>query len=292
MQIPAWNTTASEKDFTKGEYGPDLVNDFAIDFVTRHKAEPFFLYYPMILTHDPFQPTPDSVEYDRTISSEAKLRDDKHFAAMVTYMDKLIGKLVTKLDELSLRENTLLLFVGDNGTSSKMSSRFKGAEFQGGKGKTTHRGTHVPMIVSWPSVIKEGRVSSDLISSTDFLPTICQAAGIEVPAKVDGVSFLPQLKGEPGTPREWLYMWYSPRQSKDLSVKELAFDHHHKLYRTGELYDLQADPKEKSPLTGELPARAKLQAVLDQFKDARPAELDHQFEQSAPEKPKKGKKKK
>jgi hypothetical protein len=75
-------------------------------------------------------------------------------------------------------------------------------------------------------------------------------------------------------------------------VKELAFDHHHKLYRTGELYDLQADPKEKTPLTGEKPARAKLQAVLDQYKDARPADLDRQFEQSAPEKPKKGKKKK
>ena len=81
-------------------------------------------------------------------------------------------------------------------------------------------------------------------------------------------------------------------ESLQQRLKELAFDHHHKLYRTGELYDLQADPKEKSPLTGELPARAKLQAVLDQFKDARPAELDRQFEQSAPEKPKKGKKKK
>jgi arylsulfatase A len=113
-----------------------------------------------------------------------------------------------------------------------------------------------------------------------------------VPEGLDGVSFLPQLKGKPGTPREAIYMWYSPRQSKDLTVKELAFDHRHKLYRTGDLYDLQADPKEKSPLTGEHPARAKLQAVLDQFKDARPAELDRQFEQSGDGKPKKGKKKK
>jgi arylsulfatase A len=116
---PGLEYNGVEKDFTQGEYGPDLVNDFAIDFVTKHKDETFFLYYPMMLTHDPFQPTPDSAEYDRTISSEAKLRDDKHFADMVTYMDKLIGKLVTKLDELSLGENTLLLFVGDNGTSSQ-----------------------------------------------------------------------------------------------------------------------------------------------------------------------------
>jgi len=291
---PGLEYNGAEKDFTKGEYGPDLVNDFAIDFVTRHKAEPFFLYYPMILTHDPFQPTPDSVEYDRTISSESKLRDDKHFAAMVTYMDKLIGKLVTKLDELSLRENTLILFVGDNGTSSKMSSRFKGAEFQGGKGKTTHRGTHVPMIVSWPSVIKESRVSSDLISSTDFFPTICQAAGIEVPAKVDGVSFLPQLKGEPGTPREWLYMWYSPRQSKDMKVSECVFTQTHKLYRDGGFFDLKTDPEEKTPLSAETPVAMKLKQGLDQFQNARPEELDQAFQQSGkgkvPGKKKKGKK--
>jgi len=291
---PGLEYNGVEKDFTKGEYGPDLVNDFAIDFVTRHKAEPFFLYYPMMLTHDPFQPTPDSAEYDRTISSEAKQRDDKHFAAMVTYMDKLIGKLVTKLDELSLRENTLLLFVGDNGTSSKMTSRFKGADFQGGKGKTTHRGTHAPMIVSWPSVIKEGRVSSDLISSTDFLPTICQAAEITVPVKVDGVSFLTRLKGESGMQREWLYMWYSPRQSKDMKVSECVFNQAHKLYRDGSFFDLKNDPEEKSPLSADSPAAAKLKQALDQFQNARPAELDRAFEQSGkgkePRKKKKGEK--
>jgi arylsulfatase A len=291
---PGLEYNGVEKDFTQGEYGPDLVNDFAIDFVTKHKDETFFLYYPMMLTHDPFQPTPDSAEYDRTISSEAKLRDDKHFADMVTYMDKLIGKLVTKLDELSLGENTLLLFVGDNGTSSKMTSRFKGADFKGGKGSTTHRGTHVPMIVNWPAMIKEGRVSSDLVSSTDFLPTICQAADIEAPAKVDGVSFLPQLKGESGSPREWLYMWYSPRQSKDMKVSECAFTQTHKLYRDGGFFDLKTDPEEKAPLPADSPAAVKLKQALDQFQNARPAELDRAFEQSGkgkvPGKKKKGKK--
>jgi hypothetical protein len=86
-------------------------------------------------------------------------------------------------------------------------------------------------------------------------------------------------------------MWYSPRQSKDLAVKELAFDHHHKLYRTGELYDLQSDPHEKTPLNGQHPARVKLQAVLDQYKDTRPAKLDRQFEQSGVGQSKKDKKK-
>ena len=112
-----------------------------------------------------------------------------------------------------------------------------------------------------------------------------------VPADIDGVSFLPQLRGEPGTPRQWLYCWYSPRQRADLTVREFAFDHHYKLYRDGRFFDLAADPEETAPqqaapLDGEAAAAAKkLQAVLDQFQDARPAELDRQFQQSKEDEP-------
>lgn len=270
-------------DFTHGEYGPKLVNDFALDFITRHRQQPFFLYYPMILTHDPFQPTPNSAEWDPKTTGENAKRDNKHFADMTAYMDKLIGELVARLDELALRENTVLLFLGDNGTSSKITSQFQGQSYAGGKGKTNRQGTHVPMIASWPAQMSAGRVSTDLISTTDFLPTLCEMAGIPVPAQVDGVSFLPQLKGQPGTPREWLYGWYSPRQKPVLTVQEFAFDHRFKLYRDGRFFDLVADPLEKEALavvalTGEPAAAAtRLARVLDQFKDARPAELDEGF---------------
>lgn len=285
------------RDFTKGEYGPTLVNDFALDFITRHKAESFFLYYPMILTHDPFQPTPDSPDFDPTISSEAKQRSVKHFADMTAYMDKMVGHVVRKLDELGIRDNTLLIFLGDNGTHSSVTSRFNGEDYKGGKGSTNSHGTHVPLVVSWPAVIKQGRVESDLVSSTDFLPTICAAAGVEVPANVDGVSFLPQLRGEKGTRRDWLYTWYSPRQKLDLTVKEYAFDERFKLYRTGQFYDLGIDDAETNDLEGTAlasdaaSAKVKLQGVLDRFKDARPTELDQQFVESGEGKPKKGKKK-
>jgi arylsulfatase A len=285
------------RDFTKGEYGPTLVNDFALDFITRHKAESFFLYYPMILTHDPFQPTPDSPDFDPTISSEAKQRSVKHFADMTAYMDKMVGQVVRKLDELGIRDNTLLIFLGDNGTHSSVTSRFNGEDYKGGKGSTNSHGTHVPLVVSWPAVIKQGRVESDLVSSTDFLPTICAAAGVEVPANVDGVSFLPQLRGEKGTRRDWLYTWYSPRQKLDLTVKEYAFDERFKLYRTGQFYDLGIDDAETNDLEGTAlasdaaSAKVKLQGVLDRFKDARPTELDQQFVESGEGKPKKGKKK-
>ena len=288
---PGLEYNGEKKDFDAGEYGPTLVNDFALDFIDRHSDQPFFLYYPMILTHDPFQPTPESPDWDPETKSERELRDLRHFAEMTAWTDKMVGRVVEKLEEEKIRENTLLIFIGDNGTHRTVKSQFQGAEFQGGKGQTTHRGTHVPCIVNWPSQIKPGGVSQDLISSTDFLPTICEAVGIDLPASVDGISFLPQLKGESGTPRQWLYTWYSPRQRVDLKVKECAFDQRYKLYRSGEFFDLQKDLDEQDPMVteqlGDQAARAyaKLQKVLDQFTGARPEKLDQQFVAEAPNKP-------
>jgi arylsulfatase A len=275
------------KDFTGGEYGPQLVNDFALDFVTRHKDQPFFLYYPLILTHNPFQPTPDSPDWDPKAQGENVNRSVKHFAEMTAFMDKMIGRLDAKLAELGIRDNTLLMFLGDNGTNRSATSRLNGADYQGGKGTTTRRGHHVPLVASWPDAMKQGRVNRDLISSADFLPTICEAAGVKVPSNVDGVSFLPQLRGERGAPRQWLYCWYSPRQRQDLTVREFAFDHRYKLYRTGQFFDLEADPFEEQPLDAaalagdQKAAAAKLQVVLDRFREARPAELDVQFQRKA-----------
>src|SRR5262245_3690878 len=139
---PGLEHNGKELDFTKGEYGPDLVNDFAIDFVNRHKDKPFFLYYPMMLTHGPYQPTPDSPDWDPKAMGEMVNRDAKHFADMVAYMDKLIGKLDAKLGELGVRDNTLVLIVGDNGTGRGTTSRFRGADYSGGKGTTKAAGTH------------------------------------------------------------------------------------------------------------------------------------------------------
>lgn len=280
---PGLELNGKPQDYSNGEYGPKLVNDFALDFVTRHKDTPFFLYYPLMLTHDPFQATPDSPDWDPKLIGENKGKDVRHFADMTTYMDKMVGQLVAKLDELSLRENTLLLFLGDNGTQVNVTTQFKGAPYQGGKGRTTANGTHVPCIVSWPAVMKQGRVCADLISSTDFLPTLCAAAGAETPAAIDGVSFLPQLRGEAGQPRDWLYTWYSPRQGAGMEVTEYTFDQRFKLYRGGRFYDLAADPAEQKDLAAgslseeQTAAKAKLQAALEGFKDARPAELDEQY---------------
>ncbi|MEW6158333.1 MAG: sulfatase-like hydrolase/transferase [Verrucomicrobiota bacterium] len=288
---PGFEQNGTEKNFNQGEYGPKLVNDFALDFITRHKDQRFFLYYPMMLTHAPFQPTPDSPEWDAKAMGEEVNRNVKHFADMTAYMDKMIGRLDARLAELGIRDKTLLIFIGDNGTGRGVTSKFQGHEYKGGKGTTTRRGTHVPLIVSWPSVIRSGGVNRDLICSTDLFPTLCEAAGVKPPVELDGVSFLPQLRGEKGTPREWLYLWYSPRQQLNLIVREFAFDHHHKLYRSGEFFDLAKDPFEEKALdlsslaAEQSAAKAKLQQALDRFQNARPKELDRDLEremQAAP----------
>lgn len=282
---PGLEVDGVEKNFHDGEYGPTLVNEFALDFLARHAPaasrgeRPFFLYYPMMLTHDPFQPTPDSPDWNPRAVGE-KDGAPRHFADMVAFMDKLVGRLVDRLDELGLRENTLLLFLGDNGTSGKITSRFRGADFKGGKGQTTHRGMHVPGIANWPGRVPAGLVCDDLVTAVDFLPTICAATGTPVPRGIDGRSFAPQLRGEPGSPRDWIYSWYSPRNGGSTKVREAAFDRHFKLDADGDLYDLSADADEKRPIplseaTGAAAAAArKLRAALDQFAGARPAELD------------------
>jgi arylsulfatase A len=266
------------KDWQNGEYGPDLVSDYALDFITRKKDGPFFLYYPMILTHDPFQPTPDSKDWDPKARGEVVNRNVAHFGDMVAYMDKLTGKLGAKLDECGLRENTLLLFLGDNGTSTSVHSMMGDREVAGGKGRTTDTGMHVPLIANWPSQIPKGTVCGDLVDTTDFLPTLLEAAGVQPPAglKLDGRSFLPQLRGQKGCPREWIYSWYSPRHPASMITREFAFNQRFKLYRSGEFFDLRKDPKEKRPLVvaslkGEAAAAAKrLQGALDQFQGIRP----------------------
>ena len=250
----------------KGRYGPDVFFEQASDFVTRHKDKPFLLYWPAVLTHGPFEPTPDS-------RPGKTKRDTDNFPDMVAYLDKLVGKLVAHLEKEGLREKTLILFTGDNGTGKPIRSRLDGKEVQGGKGTTTTLGTHAPLIANRPGTVPAGRVCDDLIDFTDLLPTLADVAGAKPPAGVtlDGRSFLPQLKGETGTPREWIFCHYEPRHGKKDRKERYAQDRQWKLYQDGRLYDLRADLDEQRPLKpdsgGETArqVREKLQAVLDRM---------------------------
>jgi len=263
---PVMVQNGKTRDDLQGKYGPDISCDYALDFIERHKAGPFLLYYPMALVHSPFEPTPDSEDWGK----KTKKNDTRYFADMVAYMDKIVGRIVGKLGELGLRENTLVLFVGDNGTDKSIRSKMADSVIRGDKGNTTDGGTHVPMIANQPGVVPAGKVCGDLVDFSDFVPTFAEATGADIPGDmpVDGRSFLPQLRGEKGNPREWIFCHYDPRWGKN-KMRRFVRDKRWKLYANGELYDVQADVLEQNPNpTGPeaAEARKRLQAVLDSMK--------------------------
>lgn len=226
-------------------YGPDVYVEFLLSFIEKNKARPFLVYYPMALVHNPFLPAPgDGSAEDR--------RDPKHFASMVRYMDRLVGRIVDHVEKLGLSKQTLILFAGDNGTNRKIRSRMGNRIVRGGKGRTDATGNHVPLLALWPGRIEAGSTCEDLVDFADFFPTLLAVAGRPVPdsRQLDGLSFLPQLVGKNGERHDSLFCYYHPRpltRKKSRPIR-MAFDKHWKLYADGRLFDLQGDPAEKSPL--------------------------------------------
>ncbi len=245
-------------------YGPDVVCDFILDFIARHRSERFFIYYPMILTHAPFVATPLSAPRPEI----RDIADTAHFGEMVTYADRLIGRIVRRLDELGLREDTLILFTCDNGSPRGITSRMGERVIQGGKGFTTDAGTHVPLIANWQGQTAVGSICEDLIDFTDFLPTLMEAAGVTLPEDADGRSFFPQALGKRGRPRDWIFCHYDPRWG-EWAPKRFVRAKRWKLYGDGSMFDLEIDPQETRPLPQEAlsqeaeDARLRLQGVLD-----------------------------
>jgi arylsulfatase A-like enzyme len=222
----------------------------------------------MALTHGPFNPTPRSADWAR---GNRLKNDPKYFGDMVQYMDEVAGRIIRKLDELKLRERTIILFYSDNGTPREIQSRMGGRMVKGGKGLTTDAGTHVPMIASWKGTAPAGEVLDDMIDSVDFLPTLAEAGDARRPSVCDGQSFLPQLRGEKGNPRDHLFWHYDPRpgwDKKSYRLHRFARDKRYKLYEDGRMYDVPADPLEETALpenTGR-DVRARLRAVLERLR--------------------------
>lgn len=252
---PVLDINGQIRAYAKDDYGPKIISEYGLDFIERstRRRKPFLLYYSMILTHCPFSPTPDSPEWmvDDTAVMHYKGKPS-YFADMVAYMDKLVGDINRKLEELGIKDHTLVLFTGDNGTDEPVVSLLNGRNVAGAKGESTDGGTRVPLIAQWPGQISAGSTSRDLIDFSDMLPTICEAAGIAVPDSldIDGRSFLPQMRGHVGHPRNWVYSWYS-REGKVKEARVFARNHRYKRYDTGEFYDVPADDLEKHPLSVE-----------------------------------------
>ena len=260
---PTLVTDGVYQTFAESQFGPDLVNEYVLDYIERNRDERFFVYYPMILPHDPFVATPDNPDAET---------DEEKYAAMMAYTDKLVGKVRAKLEALDLAENTLVLFIGDNGSSYRVSSVRNGQVIPGGKGATTNNGSHVPFIAWWPGMIEPGRSSDELANLNDVLPTVLEAAGIPAPANLtlDGQSLLPSLLGQGQIAREQIFIHYEPKVLIFKSAR-YAFDRRWKLYEDGRFYDIDADYLERHPLAldsaGEEAAAAhlRLQTVLSQM---------------------------
>ncbi|HOO98658.1 MAG TPA: sulfatase-like hydrolase/transferase [Bacteroidales bacterium] len=227
------------------DYGPDIFADYILDFIERKKDQPFFVYYPMALVHDPFVPTPLSDDWEAAENRYKK--DTAYFKDMVSYADRNVGRIVNKLKELDLGKNTLLIFTGDNGTATAIYSRTKTGIIRGGKGNTKDAGTHVPLILCWPAYVEKGSVYDGLIEFSDFFATLADIAGKEV--ECDGHSFYRLLTGSGYEPRKTLSVHYDPRWGNN-SVNRNQFVRtlEHKLYLDGRFFDLSDDILETRPL--------------------------------------------
>lgn len=256
----------------EGEYGPDFSTDFLLDFMSRESDEPFFAYFAMALPHWPVVPTPDSEAWK---DPARRLEEStEYFPDMVEYMDKVVGRLVDGLTEMGLREDTLVIFYSDNGTDTKVTSKFRGESIRGGKATPAQTGIRVPMIASWPGTIQPGETSDSLIDASDFYPTFAELAGTEIPRErfCDGISFVGALLGDEYQEREAAFFWYDPRPGWDkerFSRHIFALDKEYKLFSDGKLYSISGDGLREEALDGKnlseeaIAARKKLQAVID-----------------------------
>jgi arylsulfatase A len=302
--IPLEGATPNKATRLSDRYSEDVAVDFLCDFIQRHQKGPFFAYYTPKLVHYPHAPNPDHPKelgklfcdgYNRFIAKPTKTKEATEVAiqfqavaapwikeeakrrniklpsdklyrdAGLTYLDKLVGRIVSKLGEAGLLDQTIVIYTSDNGNSALDVLREGVTRAPGAKGSTLDGGTLVPLVVNWPNKIKPGTHCDDLVNVQDFLPTFLELAGGQLPGgeKIDGRSFAPQLFGNKGNPREWFIGSFGKR----VWVRGLRY----KLYNDGRFYDLQNDWPEESqikPGTGGQEAEAvriQFQAILDKF---------------------------
>jgi len=245
-----------------GEYTPERLQKWVLGFLQSRKgqADPFFLYYPSPLPHVPLAPTPLNPDGEKRSGYRGAVGN---FPSVVEYLDQQVGEILKKLDELGMRENTLVIFSGDNGTDQISTEMCNGREVKGGKGSLNDTGSWVPMLANWPGVISAGSVYNGLVDFTDIMPTCLEVAKAPAPQGIDGISFAPQLLGRPGQPRKWVHSLYKDRY--------FVRDDKWKLRENGELYDIRDSPyteslvkPEKETAESKL-ARQGLQGVLDQL---------------------------
>jgi len=259
---PQRHVTDPERD----PHNVDSISNRAIRFLREHSERPFFLYITHNAIHDPVMESRDHIARFEGDSALEEHEIWPVLAAMVHTLDQGVGKVLRAVDELGLRENTVVMFYSDNGGKETYASQYP---LRKGKGWLYEGGIRVPLIVRWPGRIKNGTLNDHLVSSIDFLPTLAELAGVEQIPDVDGLSFYPQwFRNDPVNTR--LLFWHYPHYHRGSGMKPAGAvsDGRYKLiewYEASlsgnpdayELYDLERDIGETNNLMAQFPNKAK-----------------------------------
>lgn len=263
------------------QYAQDLIDAATLEFLTENKNRPFFCYVPSTLPHLALQvPDEELAQYsglwDETPYSGASYQPHPRpracYAAMISRLDKTVGKIVARLSELGLEGDTLILFSSDNGPTHltpQVDVEFfnSAGGLRGLKGSVYEGGLRVPLIARWPGQIAAGGVSAHISAFEDLLPTLCELSGATPPPGLDGQSFLPELLGQAQRARDYL-AWDFPGYGGQLAVrrgrwKALCRNLRNKPDAPLELYDLEADPAEQHNVAAANPQiAAELRALM------------------------------
>lgn len=237
------------RDDVKDKYGPDVYLKFLIDFITQNKDDKFLAYYSMALAHEISNDLP-------TPPPTGPTGEYQSYKELAEYVDVQVGRLIKSLDELKLLDDTIIIFTTDNGTPYHFITKYENGEYvrepvfseisdslvRGGKGFMTNAGTHVPLIVNWRGVTKPDTKNNSLIDFSDFLPTLAELAGANLPGDriIDGRSFVSAITDNKENIRDWVYV--------EWAGESWIRNHNWKLYNNGNLYDMRYDPSEKKPI--------------------------------------------
>ena len=247
---------------TPEEYGPDKYSARMLEFIDKKKDTPFFIYYSMALTHDPFEMPPDCEAEATKFLKGNESAKTRNFAGMTYYTDKIVGQFVDKLEEHGLTDNTLILFTADNGTKGDIVNQLKTVSVSGGKASMTEQGARIPFIVRWPGKVAAGVRSDKMIGLVDVVPTLNAIIGAENDEKVDGLDLSHYFYGTGGKERDHFFIC--------LSEKYFVRDHRFRLHNDGRFYDISTKSdmtRYSEKETTQFPEqKERLQKIMDMYK--------------------------
>ena len=237
------------------QYSEDMFFNYASNFIDSNKNNPFLLVYAHNLVQKPWVPTPDDPEFAtwNPQTDDFANSNKSYFPSMVAYMDKIIGKIINKVQSAGLAQNTLILFTSDNATNGGITSIYKGQSVAGAKDSTVFDGINVPFLAYWPGTVTPG-VDTSLVDMTDFFPTFGNITGASLAPyqPLDGTTFYDNLTGTitPAKQRTTVYCYW-PRDYQHKIDLSYVLNYDYKQYDSlngGKFYDLQTDIYEKHPI--------------------------------------------